>query len=190
MEARRLAEEFLAWGCLLPEPSEPVQLRYAGWRRISFGWLAEGLERGWDLEGIQVSFRADVALTSNAGEIMQIPVIGGGCEFEVVLGGGGRVVAFTGAWRELDGASFESELIPRAEADELYHQLTACVEVESCDVRFAYYAAPVTGVQTFLYPVYVYRGWARFNGSRLPLLEVPLPATKFGPPLPRSTSES
>jgi len=56
------------------------------------------------------------------------------------------------------------------------------MKLESFDASLAYYAAPSFRAQEFLYPVYVYRAVAQYGKQRVPLRQIMLPASDFGPP--------
>jgi hypothetical protein len=57
------------------------------------------------------------------------------------------------------------------------------MKVVNATTSLAYYAAPSFAGQEFLYPVYVCGGTAVFGKQRVPLRQIMLPATDFGPPL-------
>jgi hypothetical protein len=57
------------------------------------------------------------------------------------------------------------------------------MKVVNATTSLAYYAAPSFAGQDFLYPVYVCGGTAVFGKQRVPLRQILLPATDFGPPL-------
>ena len=61
--------------------------------------------------------------------------------------------------------------------------MTAGMKLESFEASIAYFAAPSFRKQEFLYPVYVYRATAMFGDQRVPLRQIMLPATEFGPPV-------
>jgi hypothetical protein len=187
-EARERAEVMLAYGCLIPENADPVQLRHAATAPIRLQQFFD--DSLGDDQGLAmlVSYAADVCFLGSDGQPIRVPVVGGGAELQILLGKNRRIVGFSGAWRELEVHSFESNLISREEADELFLKLTSSLDIHAFDSTFCYYAAPAEQVQTFLYPVYVYRAYADFEGHQVPVHEIPLPATRFGPPLPPSTS--
>jgi hypothetical protein len=111
-----------------------------------------------------------------------IPVVGGGGDFTITLGHQGSVIGFSGVWRPV-AESFEAEVIDRSAADEQFRAMTSGMKVDSYAASLAYYAAPSFSEQQFLYPVYVYSGTAVFGDQRVPLRQIMLPATQFGPPV-------
>ena len=110
------------------------------------------------------------------------PVIGGGGDFTVTLGHKAEVIGFSGVWRPVR-ESFDAKAIDRKFADEQFQAMTKGMKIASYDAFLAYYAAPSFRAQEFLYPVYVYRAVALFGKQKVPLRQIALPATEFGPPV-------
>lgn len=110
-----------------------------------------------------------------------IPVVGGGGDYTIVLGHRAAIVGFSGVWRPAIEA-FDANVIERERADERFRNLTKGMKVESYDAYLAYYSAPSFRAQEFLYPVYVYRATAKFGKQQVPLRQIMIPATDFGPP--------
>jgi Family of unknown function (DUF6345) len=73
------------------------------------------------------------------------------------------------------------KMIERKKADEQFRALTEKMKIASFDARLAYYAAPSFSKQEYLYPVYVYSSTALIRNQRVPLRQIILPATDFGP---------
>jgi hypothetical protein len=111
-----------------------------------------------------------------------IPIVGGGGDYTITLGHQASTIGFSGCWRPVTGG-FEAKVINRKMADEQFRALTSGLKIESFDASLAYYAAPSFRRQEFLYPVYVYRATALFGKRRIPLRQIMLPATDFGPPV-------
>jgi hypothetical protein len=112
----------------------------------------------------------------------EYPVVGGGGDFKITFGDQRKIIAFSGCWRPAKEA-FEAKLIDRKTADEQFRAMTAGLKVESFDAYIAYYSAPAFQIQEFLYPVYVYQATAIYGDRRMPLRQIMLPATDFGPPV-------
>jgi hypothetical protein len=110
-----------------------------------------------------------------------VPVIGGGGKFGLTIAGDGEVAGFHGVWRPAAGV-FEAKAIPRAQLDERFRELTKGLDIQSVESELAYYSAPASVDQEFLYPVRTYRAMARFEEHDVPLRVITLPATEFGPP--------
>jgi hypothetical protein len=110
-------------------------------------------------------------------------VTGGGEDVTVTLGHAGKVIGFSGGWRPVLG-SFESTRIEPEEALAIYLELMRELSPEKVEATLAYYAAPPFEDEAFLYPVYVYRGVTAIGERRMPLRQVLIPASEFGPPLP------
>jgi len=109
-----------------------------------------------------------------------IPVVGGGGDFTAVLGHQSSIIGFSGVWRPVIG-SFEAKLIPQSKADSQFRAITKGMKIESFSATLAYYSAPAFSKQDFLYPVYVYRAIATVGNRRVPLRNIMLAATDFGP---------
>jgi Family of unknown function (DUF6345) len=132
-------------------------------------------------EGKREDRRLDVQLAYPI-LVGDIPIVGGGGDFTVTLGHQAKVIGFSGCWRPITG-SFEAKLIERKTADEQFRAMTQGLKIESFDASLAYYAAPASSHQEFLYPVYVYQATALFDERRVPLRQIMIPATDFGPPI-------
>jgi hypothetical protein len=126
--------------------------------------------------------RLDVQVTYPI-HVGDMPIVGGGGDFKLTLGHQGSTIGYSGVWRAPENA-FEAKAIARKEADEQFRALTQKLKLESFDATLAYYSAPAFQRQDFLYPVYVYRGTAIFGSQRVPLRQIVIPATDFGPPVP------
>jgi Family of unknown function (DUF6345) len=111
-----------------------------------------------------------------------IPMVGGGGDFTVVLGDGGVPIGFHGVWREV-GDSFDAATIPQAQVEEEYllQMKTNGVDVQKLSVKLAYYCAPGSEIQEFMYPVYVIGGSAKIGEELVPLRSTLVAATDFGP---------
>jgi hypothetical protein len=114
--------------------------------------------------------------------VNNLPVVGGGSDITLTLGHQGRVIGFNGGWRPIKG-QFDAKAIEPKRIKELFHDLTSKMKIESFETSLAYYAAPSFAAQEFLYPVYVCRATAIFGKQRVPLRQIMLAATDFGPPL-------
>lgn len=111
-----------------------------------------------------------------------LPVVGGGGDFTLALGDGGDIIGFHGVWRELADA-FVSRTVSREEVEESYRKTldASGMKLESVTSYLAYYSAPASELQEFVYPVYVLGGTAVVDGQTVPLRLSTLPATEFGP---------
>jgi hypothetical protein len=112
-----------------------------------------------------------------------VPVVGGGAKFGLTLAADGAVAGFHGGWRQA-AETFDARALPKAELDERFRALTQELAIESVESELAYYAAPPSVEQEFLYPVRLYRAVARFDERLVPMRIISLPATEFGPPAP------
>jgi hypothetical protein len=113
--------------------------------------------------------------------VNDLPMIGGGGDFQVTVGDQGRVIAYSGVWRAAKHV-FDAKLIARDVADQQFRALTQALKIESFEASLAYYSAPSFRKQEFLYPVYVYRATARFGKHLVPLRQIILAATDFATP--------
>jgi hypothetical protein len=112
---------------------------------------------------------------------LELPLVGGGGEFNMTYGDEGRIIGFSGVWRDVQEAGIDSNVIPPEDSLRRFYQLVNQMEVVDVEANLAYYAAPMRASQQFLYPVYVYRARAVFGEERVPLRIITLPATEFGP---------
>lgn len=110
------------------------------------------------------------------------PIIGGGGEYKVIFGDKGKVIGLSGCWRPVTQA-LQATLIDQQTVDERFRAITRGLRIEAFRSYLAYYAAPAFHTQDFLYPVYVYQGTAAFGDRRVPMRQIIVPATDFGPPL-------
>lgn len=115
--------------------------------------------------------------------VRDLPVVGGGGEFNLTLGDGGRIIGYSGLWRPVVGIETESPLISPEEANRRFHELTGGTKIAFFESFLAYYSAPPNEKQQYLYPVYVYRAKAIVDGDTIPMRLVTIPATEFGPEL-------
>ncbi len=172
------AEKLVAEQQLLPKLSKP----------FPFGKPTVGgthVSRKEVKTGNREDHRLDVQVTYPI-YVGEIPIVGGGGDFKLTLGHQGSVIAYSGVWRGA-GKAFDAEIIGRKQADERFRALTHKLKIESFDATLAYYSAPAFQRQDFLYPVYVYRATAIFDDQRVPLRQIIIPATDFGPlaPVPK-----
>ena len=169
-EAVAMARELLTKRELLPKLEAPF--RYGdpviGGTHFSTNQSGKRVDRQLDVQ---------VVFPVMAGDL---PVVGGGGDFTVVLGHKSSIIGFSGVWRPAK-ASVDAKLIERARADEQFKAMTKSMKIESFDARLAYYAAPAFNKQEFLYPVYVYRAIAIVGKERVPLRQIMIAATDFGP---------
>ncbi len=170
--ALKTAAAFLKRNELLPKLSAPFAYSKPVVGGTQFALLKGGKRQNRRLD-VQVTYSMTVG---------RLPVIGGGSDIKVTLGQKGNVIAFNGGWRPVTG-QFDAQLIDPKTAKEQFHGLTSGMKLASSNISLAYYAAPSFTEQEFLYPVYVCRGTAVFGKQRVPLRQIMLPATDFGPAL-------
>jgi hypothetical protein len=130
---------------------------------------------------VQVGYGVRLTLPASEGP-MPVPIVGGGGKFVLTLGHEGRAIGFRGVWRPVESEAFDVDVIPQAEADDRFRKMTSGLDVRSMSSFLAYYAAPASETQQFLYPVWVYRATAEMGKHMVPLRMVMLPASTFGPP--------
>jgi hypothetical protein len=170
LQAERLARELH----LLPELSRPFRVGKASIGGTRFSVRDIHTEKRQDRQlDIQVTYPILVG---------DLPIVGGGGDFKITLGDKGRLIGYSGVWRTPREA-FDVAVIDRKVADEQFRALTEKMKIESYEATLAYFSAPASDTQDFLYPVYVYRAVALFGKHRVPLRQIVLPATDFGPPI-------
>jgi hypothetical protein len=184
-EARRIADQFLRpqLARLLP-PDNPASIRFANLASTRVARLnaRTGTREDRQLD-VQINYVATLSVAAQDGTVREFPIVGGGGEFNVVLGSRGSIIGYSGVWRPIEGVASESPTIPRLQADEQFRQLTSGLDLIEFDAEIAYYSAPAWVEQRLLYPVYVYRAVAQIERERVPLRIILLPATEFGPKL-------
>ncbi len=116
-----------------------------------------------------------------AGGMQTLPIVGGGGEFNLALGEAGRIIGWSGTWRPVEGVQEVLPVIPREQCDKQFLDLTKGMTLASYRSRLAYYSAPRGQAQSALYPVRVYSAVALVDDHQIPLREIILPATSFGP---------
>jgi Family of unknown function (DUF6345) len=185
-EARRIADEFLRPQLArLFDRDGPASVRFANVAGTRLARLnaRSGTREDRQLD-VQVDYAVTISVAAQEGTVREFPIVGGGGEFEVVLGSRGSIIGYSGVWRPIEGVALESQVIPRAEADQRFRQLTSGLDLIEFDAEIAYYSAPAWVEQRHLYPVYAYRAVAQIDTERVPLRMILLPATEFGPNLP------
>jgi len=118
-------------------------------------------------------------------QVGDLPIVGGGGDFTLVLGDGGRPIGFHGVWRPPTDA-FDAGVVPLEASEAAYVEMMKASEtltLETMTSYLAYVSLPASERQAFLYPVYVHSGYAAVRGTDepVPLRAVMLPATEFGP---------
>lgn len=194
---RAFGDEFFKKNGLLPSvtPNQPfsVALQSLGGTQAAFFSVASRKRTSRQLD-VQVTYAVRMAIAQKD-SALQLPVVGGGGEFNLVLGNQGRVIGYSGVWRPIAGVETESPIVPKEKADAQFKELVQGLKVESFESFLAYYSAPASVEQEFLYPVYVYRAVAMVDDQRVPLRLITLAATEWGPkpdrpePLPRRTEK-
>lgn len=171
-DALAKASEFLKRNQLLPELHAPFS-----YGKPVVGGTHYALRQSGKRENRQLDVQVSYPVYVN-----KVPLVGGGSDISVTLGHKGHVIAFNGGWRTITG-EFDVKVIDPKMITEQFHALTSHMKIESFDMTLAYYAAPSFTSQEFLYPVYVCRATALFGKQRVPLRQIMLAATDFGPPL-------
>jgi hypothetical protein len=180
--AETISLEVLKNHALLPEIAGPFRLKPL---RTSGAVTACYPKKGAPRQIIQedTTVLADIEINVSDYSLKQktLPIVGGGGKFSVALGEGGRLLGTGGVWRPVVGKPVLHELISREKADEAYRSLTSKLPVKEFSSELAYYSAPAFSEQDLLYPVYVYSGVADYQGIRVPLRKILVPATEIGP---------
>jgi hypothetical protein len=179
-EAAKIAGDFLRRHKLMPQL--PPGFRFA---QSSFGGTRVALKQDGKREDkpldIKVNHSISVLLSEPVEGMQELPIVGGGGKATVTVGDRGEVLGHLSSWRNIEGRTAKAELIDRKHADEQFRKLTEQLKVTEYEARLAYYAAPVFADQEYLYPVYVYSGFAEVGRQRVPLRQILIPATEFGP---------
>lgn len=171
-EAAQRAREFLDKNSLLPKLEAPFSVGRPVVGGTHYAVLQGGRREDRQLD-VQVIYPVMVG---------SYPVIGGGGDLTVTLGNGGAVIGLQGGWRGVTSA-FEVKLVEQAKVEAQFKELTSKLRIESVRRWIAYYAAPSFTRQDFLYPVYVFSAVAIIDNERVPMRNIILAASEFGPPI-------
>lgn len=173
-EAREIADSFLREYNLLPSGKE-FSVEYLGTSGTQMAtWNVENKIRGDRQLDFQVSYGLRIS-----GDEFSLPVTGGGGKFNVVLGDGAKIIGYNGLWRNIEAVKGVFPVIPKEEADEKFKEMTKDLQLVSYESSLAYYSAPSMKKQSYLAPVYIYRGMTIVDDLKIPMRNVYLPATTF-----------
>lgn len=183
VKAQSIGKDFFERNKLLPSSDslQPISVSFAnmGATYAAFFNSATGQRTNQQLD-IQVNYTAKITIPGKD-KSLTLPVVGGGGEFNLVLGNEGAVIGYNGLWRAIEGVEIESRVIPQEKANEQFRQMVKEMKILSFESFLAYYSAPSVVEQKFLYPVYVYRAVAQIGDENVPLRLITLPATEYGP---------
>jgi hypothetical protein len=182
-KARAISDEFFKKSNLLPAPTQdqPFTLSFAGVGGTRAAFVDRATRKRIDRQlDVQTTYAVSMAI-SRKDSVLRLPVVGGGGEFNLTLGNNGAVIGYSGVWRPVVGVEAESPMIPKEKADSEFKALVKDLKIRSFDSFLAYYSAPASVEQKFLYPVYVYRAVAVVDTQAVPLRLITIPATEWGP---------
>ena len=182
VDAQRSALRVLTKYGILPDLNGPFQLRTrtAGTTTVI---SANGTEdRQVFKEDVTVLADIEIDVSEHGWGKKYLPMVGGGGRFGVIFGDGGRLLGIRGVWRPVVGRPELHEIIPQDKADETFRAMTASVKIIEFSSELAYFAAPAFSEQSLLYPVYVYSAVADYDGNRVPLRKIIIPATEVFQP--------
>lgn len=182
-DAEKLGMQMLKSHGILPELAAPFRLKPI---KAAGTITAFAPERGGAHQVIQEDSTIMAGIEVEIGEYgpatnKTLPLVGGGGRFSAVFGEGGQPLAVRGVWRPTVDKPSLHEVIAQARTDESYRAMMDKVPLKEFSAELAYYSAPAFSGQDLLYPVYVYSGVADYQGNRVPLRKVMLPATEIGP---------
>lgn len=184
--ARTMGDDFLKRTSLLPsQQGQPFSLAFArmGGTRVAF-LDAKTRRRTTRQLDLQLIYTTRVAVPRKD-SVLQLPVVGGGGEFNLTLGNNGDVIGYSGVWRQIAGVETESPMITKAQADSTFREQVKGLRLRFFDSFLAYYSAPAPVEQQYLYPVYVYRAAMMVDSATVPLRLILIPATTWGPKMER-----
>ena len=180
--AKRLGHDLLERHKVLPEIAAPFRLKPTN---VTGAMTAYSSGDGAPQEVIQEDATVQMDIEVDVSDLglkkKALPIVGGGGRFGVVYGDAGRLQSFRGVWRPPVGKPEYHEVTAQEKADEVFRSMTAEVPVTAFSSELAYYSAPAFSDQDLLYPVYVYSGIATYQGVRVPMRKVLIPATEIGP---------
>ena len=179
---RDAAEDLIKKYKLVPhtEESSPVTFEFAG---ISGTQLSNenGHANGskFNREEFQLDISANYIAKVKVPGQGNLPVIGGGGNFQFTFEQNSRLIGYHGVWRDVQGKGVDYPVIPQIESDSQYKNATSSLNILNFKSTLAYYSAPFGTVQNYLYPVYIYHATAKFGNETVQLRETLLPATTF-----------
>jgi hypothetical protein len=179
-QARQVADRFVRENRLLPSQEGRARAVFSHYSETAGGEDTPGAANRVVLDR-QVNYRMEVVVRDPGGQERAIPVYGGGGKLKVAVGGGGRVLGFSGGWRDIEGVQAEEPVLPQEEAEARFRRGFGSTQVQNVRARLAYYAAPGFQEQSVLAPVWVVSGEVRIGGNSVPTREVVIPATSHGP---------
>ena len=112
-----------------------------------------------------------------------VPVLGG--DYSVTFGNGGAPIAVEGNWRPVQGVMQESAVVPAGKAISEFLGQNSEMKVQDASARLVYVSQASGEAQRALYPAWAVSGRAQIGEEMVDLREVLVPATAFGPALPR-----
>lgn len=180
--ARQIADRYLQENRLLPgQQGQRVRTVFSHVSETGAGEDAPGAVNRQILDR-QANYRMEILVRDPSGQERAIPVYGGGGKIKVAVGGEGRVVGFSGGWREIEGVQTEAEIMPQAAAEARFRSGFGSAQVRNVRARLAYFAAPAFQEQRVLAPVWVVSAEVQVGNEMVPSREVVIPATEYAPP--------
>jgi hypothetical protein len=196
-QVKTISDEFFRKTNLLPSPTkdQPFAVSFAGLGGTRAAFFDPAARKRTDRQlDVQATYSIRMAIPRRD-SVLRFPIVGGGGEFNLTLGNKGAVIGYSGVWRPIVGLETESPLIPKEKADAQFRELVKALRIRSFESFLAYYSAPASVEQKFLFPVYVYRAVAVVGSQTVPLRLITLPATEWGPrrerpaPVPTRTEQ-
>jgi hypothetical protein len=178
--AKEVADRFLAENRLAPTGDPRVRVAFSHHSATLAGPDVPGQMQNQLLDR-QVNYQVAIVVSRPGAAERVVPVYGGGGKFKVAVGEEGSVIGFQGGWREIAGVESEEEILPQSAAEAELRKRFAAQQVTDVTSRLAYYAASASEAQTLLPPVWVVSGRLQIGQESVPIREVVIPATKFGP---------
>ena len=114
------------------------------------------------------------------GEKFNIPVVGGGGKYNVVIGNEKEIIGYNGPRPGLEAVAGKSyEVIPREKANAYFEEMTKGIRKAEYQSNLAYYIPPNMADQTYMIPVYIYSGTIVVDDEKVPMRNIMIPATAF-----------
>jgi len=99
----------------------------------------------------------------------------------ITVGDGGRVIAYNNSWQATESVETQSNAVPKATADRQFKNLTSRLKLESSEASLAYSYVRAANNMEYLTPVWLYKATANIEGRKMPLRNIVLPASEYGP---------
>lgn len=184
-QAKSAADKFLAENELLPRSGPNHKVSFAGFSKTAFSSLSPDgkTEQGETAIDVQADYKVDISVKGADGKEMRFPVVGGGGKFKVAVGEDGEVIGYHGVWREIASVAGMEDIISRDQAIAEFKKHAGKTKITKAEAFLAYDQGDFTKGQQIMAPVWVVKAETDIDGEAVPIRNVHVGATKYGPKL-------